>query len=137
MAGTSEKGCCPSCGSPYERIVKRTRMKRNELPEDDVRYRPNTYDSEYGDINGKSDAGYTHTETVGWELKCKCGVGGSVPCVVLDPFGGSGTTGIVAYKYGQNSILLELNPEYVEIMKGRFTYFIYLFPNIFIFFLVI
>lgn len=38
---------------------------------------------------------------------------------VLDPFGGSGTTGMVAEQEGRNSILIELNPKYVELIKHR------------------
>jgi DNA modification methylase len=38
---------------------------------------------------------------------------------VLDPFGGAGTTGLVAQRLGRNSILCELNPEYVDIAKRR------------------
>ena len=38
---------------------------------------------------------------------------------VLDPFFGSGTTGVVAQKLGRNYIGLELNPSYVEIAKKR------------------
>lgn len=44
-----------------------------------------------------------------------CPVGGTV----LDPFGGSGTTGEVSEEEGRNSILIELNPEYVEIAQRR------------------
>lgn len=38
---------------------------------------------------------------------------------VLDPFMGSGTTGLVAMRYGRNFIGIELNPEYVELAKQR------------------
>ena len=38
---------------------------------------------------------------------------------VLDPFGGSGTTGEVAESLGRNSILCELNPSYIELQKRR------------------
>ena len=38
---------------------------------------------------------------------------------VLDPFGGSGTTGIVASNLNRNAILVELNPEYIELAKQR------------------
>lgn len=38
---------------------------------------------------------------------------------VLDPFGGSGTTGQVALKHNRNSILCEINPEYVKLMHKR------------------
>ena len=44
-----------------------------------------------------------------------CPSGGSV----LDPFGGSGTTGGVALKNGRNAILCELNPEYAALMPAR------------------
>ena len=44
-----------------------------------------------------------------------CPEGGTV----LDPFGGSGTTAQVASNLNRNAILCELNPEYVDIAKGR------------------
>ena len=39
--------------------------------------------------------------------------------VVLDPFGGAATTGLVASRHNIKSIMLELNPEYIEIAKKR------------------
>jgi DNA modification methylase len=44
-----------------------------------------------------------------------CPVGGTV----LDPFGGSGTTGMVALELGRKAILIELNPEYVKLAEQR------------------
>jgi DNA modification methylase len=44
-----------------------------------------------------------------------CPVGG----VVLDPFGGSGTTAAVAVEHGRNYILCELNPEYIALAEKR------------------
>lgn len=44
-----------------------------------------------------------------------CPVGGTV----LDPFGGSGTTGLVAEQHGRNAILMELNPAYAEMAAKR------------------
>ena len=38
---------------------------------------------------------------------------------VLDPFGGSGTTGIVASNHNRKAVLIELNTEYIEIAKQR------------------
>lgn len=39
--------------------------------------------------------------------------------VVLDPFGGAGTTGMVAAKLGRNYLLLELNPDYCRMAEER------------------
>jgi DNA modification methylase len=39
--------------------------------------------------------------------------------VVLDPFGGAGTTGLVADRLGRNAILIELNPEYTAMAERR------------------
>jgi len=39
--------------------------------------------------------------------------------IVLDMFGGSGTTGEVAEMLGRKYILIEINKEYVEVMKNR------------------
>ena len=38
---------------------------------------------------------------------------------VLDPFGGAGTTGLVANRHGRNAILCELNPTYAEMAAKR------------------
>lgn len=54
------------------------------------------------------------------ELARRCILLGSKPDdVVLDPFGGSGTTGIAANELGRKSVLVELNEEYVEISRIR------------------
>lgn len=39
--------------------------------------------------------------------------------IILDPFGGSGTTGQVAIENGRNAILLELNQKYIELAEQR------------------
>lgn len=39
--------------------------------------------------------------------------------LVLDPFGGAGTTGLVAMQEGRQSILCELNPDYASIARSR------------------
>jgi DNA modification methylase len=44
-----------------------------------------------------------------------CPVGG----VVLDPFGGAGTTGLVADKMGRDAILIKLNPDYAAMAADR------------------
>lgn len=49
-----------------------------------------------------------------------CITAGSRPGdTILDPFGGAGTTGLVADRLGRNAILCELNPEYAAMAQRR------------------
>lgn len=48
-------------------------------------------------------------------IKAGCPAGG----VVLDPFGGAGTTGLVANRLGREAILIDLNPSYCEMAARR------------------
>jgi len=49
-----------------------------------------------------------------------CVLAGSRPGdIILDPFAGSGTVGVVAQKLGRAFIGIELNPEYVKIAEQR------------------
>ena len=41
--------------------------------------------------------------------------------LVLDPFGGSGTTAQVAIQEGRNAVIIELNPKYVELAQKRIS----------------
>jgi 16S rRNA G966 N2-methylase RsmD len=59
------------------------------------------------------------SKTVGWEPSCNCKTEDVVPCIVLDPFIGSGTTGEVALKTNRRCIGIELNKEYKKIIDKR------------------
>lgn len=48
-------------------------------------------------------------------IKAGCPAGGTV----LDPFGGAGTTGLVADRLGRNAVLIELNPDYAAMAERR------------------
>lgn len=50
-------------------------------------------------------------------IKAGCPQGGSV----LDPFGGAGTTGLVADRLGRHATLIELNHEYRSLAEDRVT----------------
>lgn len=63
-------------------------------------------------------------ELIKTPIKAGCPEGG----IVLDPFFGAGTTGIVATKQGKKYIGIELNPDYVEIAKARIEHYKYKYP---------
>lgn len=64
----------------------------------------------------------SHFATMPPELARRCVVTGSSPDdTVLDPFGGAGTTGLVADRLSRNALLVELNPAYAKLAKNRLT----------------
>jgi DNA modification methylase/transcriptional regulator with XRE-family HTH domain len=53
-----------------------------------------------------------------WVPTCACAPQ-PVPCVVLDPFAGAGTVGLVADRLGRDAILIELKPAYAAMAERR------------------
>jgi DNA modification methylase len=61
-----------------------------------------------------------HFATYPPDLIKPCIMAGTKPGdTVLDPFAGSGTTGMVALELGRNAILIELSPKYAELIEQR------------------
>jgi hypothetical protein len=58
--------------------------------------------------------------TLGFSPSCSCNAE-TVPGTVLDPFGGAGTTGLVADRLKRNAMLIELNPEYAHMAMRRIS----------------
>ena len=111
-AGTSERGCCPKCGKPWERVVEVTGGTIGEI------WHPHADDETTGQIGGMPTKGYKR-EFKGWKPGCKCDAGEPTSCLVLDPFMGSGTGAVVARELNRSSVGCELNPEYVKIIRAR------------------
>lgn len=128
LAGTSARGACPKCGAPHERVVTE---KPTVKPVDYAGKNSMLTDPQsaarrlHGNVKARREAGATHENafprvtTTGWRPTCECGEASTVPCRVLDPFGGSGTTGQVALELGRHATLIELNPDYVALACRR------------------
>jgi hypothetical protein len=95
----------------YERVVVRTEGEKAD-PEDDVRDHSMTCNR--NGIGGTLDGERSHIETVGWRQVCACRDAGVEPCVVLDPFMGSGTTAATAIMYGRRGVGCDLNETYLR-----------------------
>jgi DNA modification methylase len=74
-------------------------------------------------VLGPDTGGKGHPATFPRELARRCVLLGSrAGDTILDPFSGSGTTGVVAQELGRSAILIELNPKYSEISKERISH---------------
>lgn len=120
LAATSEKGNCSNCGKPWVRITeprftdhtgntesaydKGTTANRLALLRQAAREQGGEYSSE--------------TKTVGWKPQCKCNAEIEPP-VVLDPFSGVGTTGVVAKQLGRRAILIDTSEDYCRMAQRR------------------
>lgn len=116
-AGTSEKGCCPHCGTPWERVVEAW----HENPGNRNTNGTKSATKDTGELGG---CGYDvrlekRSRTIGWKPGCACPDHQPVPCVVLDPFLGSGTTVAAARQLGRHGVGCELNPAYAELARVR------------------
>jgi DNA modification methylase len=107
LAGTSEVGRCPTCYSPWVRELEKTKA-RVGTP------RSSTFTSaEDSKARRGSDFVGASSRTLGWKQLCDCPPHTPEPCVVLDCFGGVGTTALAACHAARNAVLCELNPAYV------------------------
>lgn len=118
LAATSARGACVKCGAPWRRITEKEELqpvdydgKWSEEPENSSGRRM------LANLHASREAGYGDTfapvKTIGWEPTCECEKEtGRLPetaaCLVLDPFGGSGTTGRVAIELNRRAVLLDL-----------------------------
>jgi DNA modification methylase len=121
LAGAPEK-CCPKCGAPWERVTE----KGDLIPTGHGGSKKWTevvkqYRGEKSTETSTFATGAVREKvTVGWQPTCSCpDNNGSGKGVVLDPFCGSGTTGVVALRHGRKFIGVELNPTYVEMAERR------------------
>lgn len=170
-AGSSEKGVCPECGAPWERVVERSGMldmsrtqarRAKELADaagltpDHIAAIRSVGVTDAGKARVTQDGTGKNTEevqrladeakdalggyyreflldrgqTTGWQPRCSCHLSAADvdgawalertrPAVVLDPFGGSGTVGMVANRLSRRAILIDLNPDYLKQQMRR------------------
>ncbi|MBA7487137.1 hypothetical protein ES707_22699 [subsurface metagenome] len=108
---------CKKCGKARVRIVKPSKEYEKHLG--GKGFANKNWQKEGGGSSKANNylsltASY---QTIGWS-DCGCGAGW-IAGVILDPFIGSGTTGLVAKKLGRSYSGIELNPEYKKMADKR------------------
>ena len=120
LAGTSERGVCAECGAPWERVTERTDAPHDGKTE--TQYETGSAANRLAltrqAARERGEEYVQRVTTTGWRPTCDHDAE-PVPSVVLDPFCGSGTTGVVALRHGRSFIGIELNPEYIELARKR------------------
>jgi len=127
LAGCPEK-ICVECGTPYEREMEVIEVE----PKENINISNNRkeFDSSMGGggTSLKGHSGHfkadgtpvtTPTKDLGFKKQCQCDNNETKAGTVIDPFGGAGTTGVVANRCDRNAILIELNNEYAEMSRNR------------------
>lgn len=114
LAGSSENGCCSECGNLYKRILERagTGPERKRRKHDQTNLNM---------LSGNSYMKWKQEnpdQFLGWAPSCQCGAE-EEPCLVLDPFFGAGTTGLVAARLGRDFTGIELKEDYSEMALAR------------------
>jgi DNA modification methylase len=115
-AGTSQRGACRACGAPW---IRHIRVEGGGIGHDWHPIKSLALGRGQGiAAPGMADGTY-HRIDLGFRKHCPCPTRDVVPCVVLDPFVGSGTVLAVARRLGRASVGIDLNPEYVALAKER------------------
>lgn len=111
LASTSEHGCCASCGDPYRRITSREVADKVS-----PRMFGKAGNADCDDQQRDVEHVYVETKraTIGWRKTCGCQTDTVAPCVVLDPFVGSGTSVSTALQLGRAGVGIDLSDTYLR-----------------------
>jgi DNA modification methylase len=123
LASTSARGCCPACGAPRTRVTEREGPTTREklAARGASAYSAAQPVSAQGlDYAGGHGDNLRPVRTTGWRAGCACAdAGDPIPAVVLDPFAGACTTGLVARKHGRHFVGIDLSEPYLEMGRER------------------
>lgn len=116
LSSTSHKGACPTCLAPYHRVVEVKRSFRGDWMAGKRDTQEQTGRVAVSSVGG---AGAYSRTTVGHLPTCACEWVPPVPCTVLDPFSGTGTTMAVAVNLGRNAVGIEVSEDFCAIATDR------------------
>lgn len=125
LAGTSAKGYCPTCGMPWVRVIEELGHRAVSGFSESISEKDGESDGESQNGNRIRDGhvrGLVRVDkTFDWRPSCRCPPSEPRPGRVLDPFSGSGRTGIAANRLDLDYVGVELNPDYVTMSRKLLT----------------
>jgi DNA modification methylase len=147
-SGTSEQGCCPECGAPWERVVEKVGKFQRRWSTNNAEGSPynqqDSYQNEYKQVGwhptcdhyddlyrrdypkARSARKRHQRDITGdWWKRVRKRPGfdhwNTDDCKVFDPFAGSGTTLLVARQLGRYGVGLDLSAEYLTLARARLS----------------
>ena len=115
LAGSSAK-ICSGCGKSYRREMVTTDVPDRTVRDHMVGVIPKR--DKPSRMNSKDMLPLTKEDN-GFVKQCECDTDHTEQDRIIDPFGGSGTTALVADRHNRDATVIELNEEYIEIAKNR------------------
>ena len=115
LAGSSAK-ICSGCGKSYRREMVTTDVPDRIVRDHMVGVIPKR--DKPSRMNSKDMLPLTKEDN-GFVKQCECDTDHTEQDRIIDPFGGSGTTALVADRHNRDATVIELNEEYIGIAKKR------------------
>jgi DNA modification methylase len=115
LAGSSAK-ICSGCGKAYKREMVTTDVPDRIVRDHMVGVIPKR--DKPSRMNSKDMLSLTKEDN-GFVKQCNCDTDKTEQDRIIDPFGGSGTTALVADRHNRDATVIELNEEYIGIAKKR------------------
>jgi site-specific DNA-methyltransferase (adenine-specific) len=111
---------CTKCGEPSRRLAETTNAIGSAVGRRSWRH--DTEGKHTGEITASiSSTPTADRRTLGWT---DCGDEAWRPGVVLDPFAGTGTTGLVATGHGRSAVLIDLDARNLDLARERIGMFL-------------
>jgi hypothetical protein len=122
IAGWSPPGICTACGEGRRPVVDKRLDVRNVSP---ARNRAARLDGLEPTSNGRGwngsnyPDGYTSATITGYACACPQPDAPTRPALVVDPFGGTGTTALMAAALGRHGLSFDLSADYCRLARWR------------------
>jgi hypothetical protein len=119
IQGWSPAGVCVECGEGRRPVV----VRNGGNPAPPLHHdRTMTGREDPGNAPKRSDqCGSPATSITGYACACPEPTAATTPGVVLDPFGGTGTTALAAKAFGRTAVSVDLSADYCRLARWRTT----------------
>lgn len=119
------RSVCLDCARPVARIVESGTSEKEGGPTERERQgRGRKFGDQLNGIAETTKADEPVRRTIGWSCGCPSNGARSRPGIILDPFGGTGVTALVATGHSRDAILIDIDERNVALARQRVGMFL-------------